>query len=154
MLGRCVTTPCQAIIATLTATFTLHPFSAPQAYLAEYQGLWRRVVGVRPTGWTHRRRGGVSVRREGPVTVLGVPYSEHSSWSECGARNSGQWAGQGRMGPSEGAALRTVAVETTVWGWRVCFTGRVIGTPIPDLQWMLVGIAAPVRNALWRRRPG
>lgn len=33
-------------------------------------------------GWTFRRKGGVSVWREGEVSILGVPYSEHSSWSE------------------------------------------------------------------------
>ncbi|EFJ50929.1 hypothetical protein VOLCADRAFT_120549, partial [Volvox carteri f. nagariensis] len=32
--------------------------------------------------WTFRRGGGVSIRREGNVVVAGVPYSEHSSWTD------------------------------------------------------------------------
>eukprot|EP00198_Chlamydomonas_reinhardtii_P013635 XP_001702972.1 predicted protein [Chlamydomonas reinhardtii] len=54
-----------------------------QAYLASHKGSrWKRVVGIRPTGWTFRRKGGVSVWREGEVSILGVPYSEHSSWTD------------------------------------------------------------------------
>ncbi|GFR43606.1 hypothetical protein Agub_g4703, partial [Astrephomene gubernaculifera] len=53
-----------------------------QAYLERYPGVWKRAVGIRPTGWTFRRSGGISVRRQGGVTVLGVPYSEHSSWTD------------------------------------------------------------------------
>lgn len=33
-------------------------------------------------GWTFRRSGGLNVRREGNVCVYGIPYSEHSSWTE------------------------------------------------------------------------
>ncbi|PNH05209.1 DNA cross-link repair 1 protein [Tetrabaena socialis] len=53
-----------------------------QAYLDQFEGGWKRVVGVRATGWTLRQKGGVSVRREGDVVILGVPYSEHSSWND------------------------------------------------------------------------
>ncbi|KAG2453743.1 hypothetical protein HYH02_001954 [Chlamydomonas schloesseri] len=51
--------------------------------MASHKGSrWKRVVGIRPTGWTFRRKGGVSVWREGDVSILGVPYSEHSSWTD------------------------------------------------------------------------
>ncbi|GLC45044.1 hypothetical protein PLESTM_001680700 [Pleodorina starrii] len=53
-----------------------------QAYLERHSGVWKQAVGIRPTGWTLRRGGGVSVRREGSVCVVGVPYSEHSSWTD------------------------------------------------------------------------
>jgi hypothetical protein len=42
-----------------------------------------RVVGFRPTGWTHSAGGGlVSTRTSGAFTVHGVAYSEHSSFPE------------------------------------------------------------------------
>lgn len=43
----------------------------------------RAALGIRPTGWTFRR-GGESVQRsrDGKVVVHGIPYSEHSSWTE------------------------------------------------------------------------
>ncbi|KXZ47403.1 hypothetical protein GPECTOR_35g841 [Gonium pectorale] len=59
-----------------------------QAYMAKFPGVWQRAMGIRPTGkfrvgrWTYRRSGGLSVRRQGDVSVLGVPYSEHSSWAD------------------------------------------------------------------------
>ena len=33
-------------------------------------------------GWTFKRSGKLEVRREGPVTVYGIPYSEHSAFNE------------------------------------------------------------------------
>ncbi|KAG2493449.1 hypothetical protein HYH03_008267 [Edaphochlamys debaryana] len=52
------------------------------AYLGRYPDVWSRVVGIRPTGWTNTRRGGVTVRRQAGAVILGVPYSEHSSWTD------------------------------------------------------------------------
>jgi hypothetical protein len=43
-------------------------------------GRWRSVVGFRPTGWSYRKRGGLSCWRLGAAAVYGVPYSEHSSF--------------------------------------------------------------------------
>ena len=55
---------------------------------------YSRVVAFRPTGWTHnggppKRRGAsnntnalITTRRSGNKTIHGVPYSEHSSFSE------------------------------------------------------------------------
>lgn len=33
-------------------------------------------------GWSYKRSGGVQVWREGAVEVVGIPYSEHSSWND------------------------------------------------------------------------
>ncbi len=52
------------------------------------KGRWTKVVLFRPTGWTYKRSKGtldpsnVDHREEGCVTTIGVPYSEHSSYSE------------------------------------------------------------------------
>ncbi|GIL70372.1 hypothetical protein Vretimale_3538 [Volvox reticuliferus] len=53
-----------------------------QAHLERHPGVWKQAIGIRPTGWTLRRSGGMSVWREGNVAVFGVPYSEHSSWTD------------------------------------------------------------------------
>ena len=37
---------------------------------------------VRAAGWSYRPSGKLEVREQGSVTVLGVPYSEHSSFPE------------------------------------------------------------------------
>eukprot|EP00878_Enallax_costatus_P007518 GHUV01007874.1.p1 GENE.GHUV01007874.1~~GHUV01007874.1.p1 ORF type:complete len:518 (+),score=175.46 GHUV01007874.1:1203-2756(+) len=56
-----------------------------QAYLKQPDTPWKRVVGFRPTGWSYKRSGGVQVWREGAVEVVGIPYSEHSSWNDLRA---------------------------------------------------------------------
>lgn len=33
-------------------------------------------------GWSYKRSGGLQVWREGAVEVVGIPYSEHSSWND------------------------------------------------------------------------
>ncbi|KAK9806253.1 hypothetical protein WJX72_007365 [[Myrmecia] bisecta] len=43
---------------------------------------WSHVVAFRPTGWSFRKSGGLDVRKEGNVTIYGIPYSEHSSFLE------------------------------------------------------------------------
>ncbi|KAI3427032.1 hypothetical protein D9Q98_006974 [Chlorella vulgaris] len=43
---------------------------------------WQRVVAIKPTGWSWKVRGGLQVRTEGCVKIIGVPYSEHSSFPE------------------------------------------------------------------------
>lgn len=52
-------------------------------------GKWNHVLGVKPTGWTHSRGegkeqslAGISIVTRGHVSMLEVPYSEHSSYSE------------------------------------------------------------------------
>ena len=53
------------------------------------RGGWRHVLGVKPTGWNHSRGEqsdtsllNVSIQTRGEVSLLEVPYSEHSSYSE------------------------------------------------------------------------
>lgn len=58
-----------------------------QVYLAKQQEegsrAWARIMGFRATGWAYRRSGGLSMHRPcDNVTLVGVPYSEHSSWLE------------------------------------------------------------------------
>ena len=50
---------------------------------------WNHVLGVKPTGWTHSRGegkekslAGISIVTRGHISLLEVPYSEHSSYSE------------------------------------------------------------------------
>jgi len=52
-------------------------------------GSWSHVLGVKPTGWSHSRGQGkaqslasVKIATRGQCSVLEVPYSEHSSYSE------------------------------------------------------------------------
>jgi len=52
-------------------------------------GGWRRVLGVRPSGWAHSRGEqadssllNLAVQTRGEVSLLEVPYSEHSSYTE------------------------------------------------------------------------
>ncbi|WIA09950.1 hypothetical protein OEZ85_010163 [Tetradesmus obliquus] len=49
------------------------------AYVDKPGSPWQRVVAFRPTGWTFNK---LQVWREGAAAVVGVPYSEHSSWDE------------------------------------------------------------------------
>ena len=50
---------------------------------------WDSVLGVRPTGWAHGRQqtkeeslARLKVETRGQVSLLEVPYSEHSSFTE------------------------------------------------------------------------
>lgn len=43
---------------------------------------YSRVVGFVPTGWTYDVKGVMSKHQKGACTIYGVPYSEHSSYSE------------------------------------------------------------------------
>jgi len=52
-------------------------------------GRWSHVLGVKPTGWAHSRGQGqedslasIQIITRGHVSLLEVPYSEHSSYSE------------------------------------------------------------------------
>merc|ERR1719153_65854 len=51
--------------------------------------LFRHVLGVKPTGWTHGKGqdkeaslAGLRIVTRGQISLLEVPYSEHSSYSE------------------------------------------------------------------------
>ena len=81
---------------------------------------WRRVVAIRPTGWSFRPKGGTEVvRGQGAVTLLGIPYSEHSSFEElrCGGSGGGgcgcgSWGLVCLFGFFPGAVLRLRCVAT------------------------------------------
>jgi DNA cross-link repair 1A protein len=65
-------------------------FKKIQAYLGGSDKVFSkkkydRVVGFRPTGWTHSGKSGSSIvnsQTRGSFTVHGIPYSEHSSFGE------------------------------------------------------------------------
>ena len=50
---------------------------------------YNHILGIKPTGWTHSRGEGqessladVRIVTKGQLSLLEVPYSEHSSYSE------------------------------------------------------------------------
>ncbi|DBA94095.1 TPA: DNA cross-link repair 1A protein [Trebouxia sp. C0004] len=45
------------------------------------KGDYAKIVAFRPTGWSYQKKG-LQTRREGNVTIFGIPYSEHSSFAE------------------------------------------------------------------------
>lgn len=47
-------------------------------YLAQFEGVFTRAIAIRPSGWEK----GTRVQRMGAITIVGVQYSEHSSYSE------------------------------------------------------------------------
>ncbi|GKY93163.1 hypothetical protein MPSEU_000284300 [Mayamaea pseudoterrestris] len=53
-------------------------------YVTTRTGSFDRVVGFRPTGWSHTKKGSgiVTSNSRGQIAVHNVPYSEHSSFPE------------------------------------------------------------------------
>lgn len=47
-------------------------------YLEQFEGIYKRALAIRPTGWEKHGR----MQRRPPITILGIQYSEHSSYSE------------------------------------------------------------------------
>lgn len=47
-------------------------------YLAKFEDIFTHVLAIRPSGWERNSR----VQNRGPITIMGVQYSEHSSYSE------------------------------------------------------------------------
>jgi len=58
-----------------------------RAYMQSFHPRYSAVLGFRPTGWTYSEKVGTNLdllkpQRNGAVTIYGVPYSEHSSFTE------------------------------------------------------------------------
>jgi DNA cross-link repair 1A protein len=61
-----------------------------QSILLHSQGRYTSAIGISPTGWTHQKQkipGSKSMGRRvncrsAPISILQVPYSEHSSFTE------------------------------------------------------------------------
>lgn len=62
-------------------------FEILEKYLKSYSGRYTSVLAFRPTGWTFSETTGsqldlIKPSFKGSVTIYGVPYSEHSSFTE------------------------------------------------------------------------
>lgn len=60
-------------------------FEILDSYLKSYGNQYTDVLAFRPTGWTYSERTQLSLIKpisKGKVTIYGVPYSEHSSFTE------------------------------------------------------------------------
>ena len=60
-----------------------------EGILAHSSGRYTSAIGISPTGWTHQKEKvsgsksmGRRIKCKGPITILNVPYSEHSSFNE------------------------------------------------------------------------
>ncbi|KAG0586268.1 hypothetical protein KC19_2G077400 [Ceratodon purpureus] len=58
-----------------------------RAYMQSFHPTYNAVLAFRPTGWTYSEKVGSNLEElrpqcSGAVTIYGVPYSEHSSYSE------------------------------------------------------------------------
>lgn len=76
---------------------------------------WAAVVGFRATGWSHRNRRPemLSIWREGRASVVGVPYSEHSSWTDL--RSCVALLKPGRLVPTANAASELIDFGSGAW---------------------------------------
>ena len=61
-------------------------FQFLQCYLKQHEGIFTHIVAFIPTGWEASRKSKTfdSVRTvsRGNITIYGIPYSEHSSFTE------------------------------------------------------------------------
>lgn len=61
--------------------------SSLRQHLVKFHGIFDEIIGLKPTGWENASSASKTVfslkpTSQGPVTIYGVPYSEHSSFSE------------------------------------------------------------------------
>ncbi|XP_035674316.1 DNA cross-link repair 1A protein-like [Branchiostoma floridae] len=61
-------------------------FNSLKSYLEGYRPQYDSVLAFEPTGWTHNNSvstvANIRPKRHGNITVYGIPYSEHSSYTE------------------------------------------------------------------------
>ncbi|XP_078668778.1 DNA cross-link repair 1A protein-like isoform X2 [Branchiostoma floridae x Branchiostoma belcheri] len=61
-------------------------FNNLKSYLEGYKPRYDSVLAFEPTGWTHSNSvstvANIRPKRQGNITVYGIPYSEHSSYTE------------------------------------------------------------------------
>uniref|UniRef100_A0A7N0VMX7 DNA repair metallo-beta-lactamase domain-containing protein n=1 Tax=Kalanchoe fedtschenkoi TaxID=63787 RepID=A0A7N0VMX7_KALFE len=62
-------------------------FDTLNEYMKTFKGQYTSVLAFRPTGWTYSQKIGnqldlIKPTSKGNITIYGVPYSEHSSFSE------------------------------------------------------------------------
>ena len=79
----------RAQVQVITNSLVTWPRLGQELDRVRARGGWSHVLGVRPTGWNHSRGEqsdtslvNVTVQTRGEVSLLEVPYSEHSSYSE------------------------------------------------------------------------
>lgn len=76
LLGLLEVDPSKALIHVLPLQ-TLF-YENLQSYLAQFEDVLTHVLAIRPSGWERNSR----VQRRGPITIMGIQYSEHSSYPE------------------------------------------------------------------------
>jgi DNA cross-link repair 1A protein len=61
-------------------------FQFLQRYLKQHRGVFTHIVAFLPTGWEmgckNKISDGVNATFNGNITIYGIPYSEHSSFTE------------------------------------------------------------------------
>ncbi|XP_054975008.1 DNA cross-link repair 1A protein [Sorex araneus] len=61
-------------------------FKGLQKHLKRFDGKYDQILAFRPTGWTHSNKltsmADVTPQTKGNISIYGIPYSEHSSYTE------------------------------------------------------------------------
>eukprot|EP00753_Platysulcus_tardus_P008394 PLAT1595.2.p1 GENE.PLAT1595.2~~PLAT1595.2.p1 ORF type:complete len:137 (-),score=62.51 PLAT1595.2:66-476(-) len=84
-------------------------------------------VGVSPTGWNHGKKSALgSVAEKGEVTLLRLPYSEHSSFAEL--RDCVDWLRPGKIVPTVDARTKA-AVQRQIGLLRQSSMASFVSSP-------------------------
>jgi hypothetical protein len=74
----------QSSVSTEIVFFFLFQFL--ERYLKQHHGVFTHIVAFTPTGWEMSSKNkisdGVNATFKGNITIYGIPYSEHSSFTE------------------------------------------------------------------------
>lgn len=68
--------PTKALIHVLPLQYVIYENIVK--YLSQFEETFTKALAIRPSGWEK----GSKMQRRGPVSILGIQYSEHSSYSE------------------------------------------------------------------------